>query len=131
MGKKIDKIDPAIIPALQNYDWPGNIRELQNIAERMACIFMNGKLHLEDLPQEILDGGRKESPLFIEKNKKPDAVSINRERQRRKEKMEAFEKKELVELLFKCGGNITQVAREMGVSRNTIYRKINTYGIER
>jgi len=131
IGKKVDKIDPAIIPALQKYDWPGNIRELQNIAERMACIVLNGKLYLEDLPREILDGGRKEHSILIRKDEKSAGININRERKQRKEKIEAMEKEEIMKLLVKSGGNISQAAKEMGVSRNTLYRKINSYGLER
>ncbi|MGI6066629.1 MAG: sigma-54-dependent Fis family transcriptional regulator [Bacillota bacterium] len=128
IGKKIDKIDPAIIPTLQNYHWPGNIRELQNIAERMACIVLDGKLYLEDLPQEILERERKESlPV---RNKKSVVIDIDRERERHKEKIEAQEKEEITNLLIECGGNISQAAKKMGVSRNTMYRKINAYGLK-
>lgn len=131
MGKKIEKVDPGIIPALEKYDWPGNIRELQNVTERMACIVMKGKLYMDDLPREILDGERKHAPVLLRSEEKPETFNISQERQRRKESIEMTEKEEIIKLLIRCGGNISQVAKQMGVSRNTMYRKINFYGLKK
>ncbi len=131
LGKKIDKIDPEVIPALQKYHWPGNVRELQNLAERMACIVLNGKLYLEDLPREILEGGKKKDLLPSERGEESPGINISEERKRQKEKLKSLEKEEIINLLVKHGGNISQAAKEMGVSRNTMYRKINEYGLKK
>jgi len=130
MGKVIDKIDPELLASLEKYAWPGNIRELQNVAERMACIAENGCLDVEDLPLEI----RQIQQVHQEKGNEPRTnsarISVQAERQKKRHLSSAADRDELLHKLVACGGNISQVAAELGVSRNTVYRKIHAYQIE-
>lgn len=123
----IDAYDPGIITALQRYEWPGNARELQNVVERMVCIARDNFLQIHDLPPELL---AEHARPTISQPEAGAGLSVCGERQRRKQHREERECLEIVELLGACGGNITQVAQRMGVSRNTIYRKIRQYNIE-
>lgn len=127
----IDYFEPDIIPALVQYDWPGNARELQNVVERMVCVARNQRLAFKDLPADITSkplqpshGDAKDKRVISE-----DLVSVSLERERRKRDRADRELQEIVDLLAKHGGNITLVARDMGVSRNTIYRKMKQYNI--
>ncbi len=124
----IKKIDPDLIPALKNYDWPGNVRELQNVIERMVCIARENTLRASDLPVEILSHNSfKEQDSGKTNNSR--AISIRNEREKRKQDLAEIEQQEIIKLLAESGGNISQVAREMGISRNTLYRKIKLYNI--
>ncbi|MEQ8175633.1 MAG: sigma-54-dependent Fis family transcriptional regulator [Syntrophomonadaceae bacterium] len=124
----IDQYEPDIIPALKQYSWPGNTRELQNVVERMLCVTQDNTLSVRDLPAEILTGSSG-SPADEEQESDDNTVSIGRQRERRKERLAASECQEIIDLLERHGGNISTVARQMGVSRNTIYRKIRQYNI--
>lgn len=124
----IEDYDPEIIPALKEYDWPGNARELQNVVERMVCVARNKHLAFKDLPGDLLSGAAREYPAKeILVSEAP--ISVGLERERRKQAQADREIQEITEFLGQYGGNITLVAQHMGVSRNTIYRKMKQYNI--
>lgn len=125
----IDKYEPDIIPVLKRYSWPGNTRELQNVVERMLCVTRDNKLSVQDLPAEILAAPLGE-PAGAEQETGDSKLSVGRQRERRKEQLAASECQEIIELLDRYGGNISTVARQMGVSRNTVYRKMRQYNIQ-
>jgi len=128
LNMKIDNYEPDIIPALKHYAWPGNIRELQNTVERMLCVTHGNHLSVQDLPAEIIS----RQPL---KDRGADVGSTSNEpgaggaRERRRHLREEKESQEITEMLEQYGGNISMVSRQMGVSRNTLYRKIKQYNI--
>lgn len=144
----IRSYEPDILPALEQYSWPGNARELQNVVERMVCIAQGGVLKVRDLPIEIITG--KEHPPVVQavdsgfkpvltgtatENETRDGdvgagnPIVARERELHKQRQAAQEQKMLYDLLSRCGGNITMAAREMGISRSTIYRKIKQFNL--
>ena len=126
---EIDYYEPKIVEALTRYDWPGNARELQNVVERMVCVARDKRLSYRDLPSEV----REETIISLQDREqvKPGTIaSVGLERKRRKQLRAAAEEQEIVELLGQYGGNITMVARHMGISRNTLYRKIREYNIQ-
>ena len=59
-----------------------------------------------------------------------EPASVAMERARRKQRQEAVECQEIISMLAACEGNITMAARKLGVSRNTVYRKIRQYSIQ-
>ncbi|MEN6390774.1 MAG: helix-turn-helix domain-containing protein, partial [Syntrophomonas sp.] len=69
-------------------------------------------------------------PSDDEQESDDNTLSIGRQRELRKERLAASECQEIIDLLETHGGNISTVARQMGVSRNTIYRKIRQYNIQ-
>ncbi len=126
---EIDYYEPKIVEALTRYDWPGNARELQNVVERMLCVARDKRLSYRDLPSEV----REETIISLQDREQvnPGTIaSVGLERKRRKQLRAAAEEQEIVELLGQYGGNITMVARHMGISRNTLYRKIREYNIQ-
>ncbi len=124
----VDRImNPAIMHCLSKYNWPGNVRELQNITERLAIMADSQPLTITDLPPEI---------LTLHQGSVPDAAVLRADNiekvpyLQKKQNLLAEQESELIlSLLQKYGGNLTQVARAMGFSRTTLYRKLKLYHI--
>lgn len=118
------KLPEDLIHMLMDYNWPGNVRELKNITERIFYLANNGPITSELLRSELF--------FKTQKNKKqnfPETfVEIDSIHYKRYQK-ELKEKKQLMELIEKHKFNMTKVAAEMCVSRTTLYRRLNKYGI--
>lgn len=116
-------VDTEAMTLLKQYDWPGNVRELQNIVERIMSTVESDVItaeHLSSLlPRQNLNQSSYRSI------KAGEAVC----RQNRKKIKALAEREHIMDLLTQHGGNVSQVAREMGVSRNTLYRKMHDYSI--
>ena len=108
IGKVLKGIDHEAIAALKKYDWPGNIRELQNVMER-AVILSRDLVRVGALPEEIL---RIPHP----------------ENQDSRERLKCAEKEMIGEAINKHGGNRRLAAEELGVSRRTLQYKLKEYG---
>jgi transcriptional regulator of acetoin/glycerol metabolism len=118
------QVDEAVIGALLHYTWPGNVRELENVVEKMIHAVEGGTLTSAHLPQEISHEAGAGTSLPGPVATIPDSGSL-------KQAVAKQERRLLVDLLQRYQGNISLIAREMTVSRNTIYRKIHHYGISR
>ncbi|MBN1350289.1 sigma-54-dependent Fis family transcriptional regulator [candidate division KSB1 bacterium] len=114
------KIDAEAMSYLTNYHWPGNVRELQNVVERVVALTSNKHVHPDDLPDHVLNNSEISSFLPSPEMSLKDA---------RRKWMEKFERNYLIELLHKCNGNISEVARAAQSNRMTIYRMIKNYNI--
>jgi len=125
-GKSFDGVDPEVVEHLKRYRWPGNVRELQNVVERMVSIAEGSRITAEYLPEEIYRPWHSES---CEASSFVQVARIEEEREKRKRMQAERERRRILELLSKHGGNISRVARELGVSRSTIYRKMKIYNI--
>jgi two-component system response regulator AtoC len=137
MGRSLRTFSPAAMDKLLSYDFPGNIRELENILER-ALIFCESPV-IESADIDI-----RETALVPVKVSPPDtvvpaaspAVSAQTEASgppppvSRPESLEAIEKAAILAALERCGGNRTRAAEELGITRKTILNKLKTYGME-
>ena len=125
----IDYVEPGIIECLQQYNWPGNVRELENVVEKMIITARDSGFYLEHLPSEIV--GMQLSPE--ESDPLPARSSPIADPENGSGGMTALlaEHNTIMELLNRYDGNISRIAKEMGVSRNTIYRKMKFYNISR
>lgn len=108
----VEPLDDEVLEALQNYDWPGNIRELQNILERILLKCQGGKITLDLVPGEILGDDRA---------KKPEKELPRKEK---------IKKQALIESINIHQGNLSKAAKYLGISRSTLYRQVKRYGIE-
>jgi transcriptional regulator with PAS, ATPase and Fis domain len=116
MGKNITHIDERIYTAFENYEWPGNIRELQNTIERGMNFAQGNYLALEDMSiTEIND------KAWIE-NKKAGSII--------EEAKKDAERKIIISILKKFDGNKTKSAAFLGISRPLLYQKIKRLGIK-
>lgn len=111
-GQHFDEkpIPDEYIHALQTYNWPGNIRELQNVIERSISLSDDGIPKLKYLPDEVKSSGKQ----------------INNGTKQ----IQNMEKELILHLIDLHKGNLTKVAFEMGVARTTLYRKLNKYKID-
>jgi len=111
--REITSITPAALRALQGYSWPGNVRELKNCLESMIVLAKDPILDLDDLPPRIRPVPAGPPPIEGEVNlKKLEKAAINA-------------------ALAQTGGNKKRAAELLGVSRRTLYRKLEEYGLER
>lgn len=116
---------PEVIEALKNYNWPGNVRELQNVVERAASLAENGVITLRQLPAGLLAPASQRPALVL-----PFAGETFDSRAQRQRVARDSERHRIVSLLDRYAGNVSQVAREMGVSRKTLYNKMRLYVIQ-
>lgn len=114
LGKVVNNIASGVKFLFQSYDWPGNIRELENVIERSISFCEGTTITLEDLPQYL-------------KQKQPRAgnnYSVTDLNLRR------LEEQAITEALRKYDNNISKVAQALGIGRNTLYRKMKEYEIK-
>jgi PAS domain S-box-containing protein len=115
------RIDPQVMGILQRYAWPGNIREFQNVIERMVHALQGTAVSLEDIPEEILRFS--EPPMSVPASLPPGQVSPSTPRNLRELLMEE-ERQKIQTCLRSWNGNMTKAAQELGMARNTLYRKL-------
>ncbi len=133
-GIEINYIEPELLSVLCQYSWPGNIRELENAVERMVCMSRDHVLSRKDIPREILHPHLMKSSEEVNPGRTYSTEAIipprlGAELDRKKKLLEEQDKREIAELILRYGGNISQVARELGVARSTVYRKMKSYDL--
>jgi len=122
-------VDPAVMSYIEKFDWPGNVRELQNVAERAVSLAENEVITVAQLPAELY---AVQEPIEQQVQSVPILPALQERlgRHERRQLLQVAERQEMLVFLSKYGGNISMVARELGISRNTLYRKMRSYGIE-
>jgi PAS domain S-box-containing protein len=123
LGVDIPQAPPEVIGRLQQYDWPGNVRELQNVVERMVNIAAGQAIGPEHLPEEILApnaGATWQTQTALGSK----LAKITDERRKIKDLLADKEREEIFVLLSKNNGNVSLVAKDMGISRASLYRKL-------
>ncbi|MGE0823850.1 MAG: sigma-54-dependent transcriptional regulator [Candidatus Binatia bacterium] len=109
------RVAPAALEKLIAYPWPGNIRELQNVIERMFALSRSSEISLTDLPGPI--SGFEEKPVsFHEYIELPT--------------LEQMERSLILAALQKSQGNKNEAARLLAIDRQRLYRKIDKYGLQ-
>ncbi|WP_319548374.1 sigma-54-dependent Fis family transcriptional regulator [Desulfogranum marinum] len=116
------RVDSDLMHYLYSYLWPGNVRELQNVVERAANLAINGVVSVNQLPSEITHKSLQGLPGGIAT---PKQSSLDQQRKQQQER----EKQQLLHLLDMHHGNVSKVARELGVSRKTVYNRMHRYNI--
>ncbi len=122
-GKDIQKVDPAAIDALKSYDWPGNIREMENIAERAYILEQSDTLAAKNFPKEVMASisGKAHMPVNT-------SLTIQKIR---KQAIEHVEKQYLRELLSEHNGRIKATASAAGISTRQIHKLLTKYGLQK
>lgn len=114
-GGLVTGIDAHAMKALEDYSWPGNVRQLRNIIEKMVVLSAGGKLTLDDVPVEI------QQPVQDVQDE-PDPASDS-------PSLADAERAKILSVLKAAGGNKTKAAEMLGISRRTIQRKMNEWNI--
>ncbi len=109
-------ISPKAMAALQNYSWPGNVRQLRNVIEAAVIMCNTNEIKLYHLPEEIR--------LAEESALEEDAIRL-----KIGTPLSEMEKEVIKATLKKVNGNKAQAARLLGIGRKTLYRKMAEYRI--
>ncbi len=110
LNKEVAKITKEALVALCQYEWPGNIRELQNYIKRATLLSTNNTIDVDSLPDEL-----------VNPKNKAENVDLGLR--------DEAEKKAIVDALAITNGNKTRAAEILGVSRKTMYNKITQYDL--
>ncbi|ARK24845.1 sigma-54-dependent Fis family transcriptional regulator [Sporosarcina sp. P37] len=121
-NRQINSISQAVMQALLQHSWPGNIRELRNTIERLVVFSDNGVVNVQDLPPEIMDHTH---PLPVNSTSK----TVQTESAPFAEQVKDFERKLIVQELEKANGNKLQCAKNLEITRATLYNKMHKLDI--
>jgi len=120
IGRRINKnnieIDKKVLEVLCEYNWPGNIRELENALESAIILSKNNKITIEVIPENIKPF--KSNDLDIKEDREANSLID-------------IEKEVIFKVLKEVKGNITKASRVLGIDRSTLYRKIKKYKISK
>lgn len=120
-GITIESIEPEAKEFLYNYDYPGNLRELKTVVDRMVVLSVDGRITRDGIP--ILFNIKKE----ISMPKSEDYKSIVSFKEYKKESEANY----LQWVLDKTGGNVTEAARKLNISARQLFNKINEYDLKK
>ena len=112
------QINPEVITVLENHAWPGNVRELRNVVESMFLTSSGESLGLDDLPPE------NKIPLVFGCKKIDMQTPVS------KGNLEDSELGFIRETLEADRGNLTLVAKHLGIAKSTLYIKLRKYGLD-
>lgn len=123
--KDIKKIEPAVINFLHSYDYPGNIRELKNIIDRMVILSEDGVITEDGLPimfsfRRLNSGG---APIITSPHYEKIIPYQEFKRNAEKEYLEW--------VLSQVGGNVAEASRQLKISNRQLFNKINDLGIQK
>ncbi len=140
-AKTVDKIHPDSLAALKSYQWPGNLRELQNYIERAFVLADSQELTPDLLPTSVMgDRQAAEEAVFRPTDEKSLVHEFVYNRLRKapenegglhKQIVEPIEKELLVQILDMCKNVQKKAADRLGINRNTLYKKMKEYGLEK
>jgi len=119
MGKSVRGIDGPALRLLEAYDYPGNVRELENILEHAFIRCLDCTIQPEHLPEYLVS--EKGQPL----------ATSSEPRQIEQPKLLSMERQAIQETLDKTGGNYPETCRILGISRSTLLRRIKAFGLTR
>jgi DNA-binding NtrC family response regulator len=116
--KQLLDISPEALAALENYDWPGNIRQLENVVQQAVLVSKGTVLTPEDLPAPVRD-----CKLSPRRNGSPATDSLSHSR-------ESAERSVILRALQEHNYSRSQTARSLRISRVTLYKKMKKYGLD-
>jgi len=131
LGKSVQRISPDAIAALQAYFWPGNVRELENVMERTLLFVEGDEIRLEDLP-DFIRGAAAPAPAAEPVVQIPPLTSLPADASMKeivKGATAAIEKDLIVRALEETGGNVTQSAKKLKISRKSLQNKMKEFGL--
>ncbi len=130
VGKAVSHLDDSAIEALTAYDWPGNIRELENVIERAVVLSDGSSLTLDDLPAEVRRPSRKKARGLVAAGRGRDAEAwSNPGDEPMDEEAESFERRRLLDALSEAHGIKSEAARMLGMPRSTFFSKLKKHGM--
>ena len=128
-GVMIHRVESSLFDALNRYPWPGNVRELENVIRRAVIYCRDGLLSAQHLPPHILSGiaGPTNDPSV-------SLMNTENEGEQRKElghQIATTEREIIEQALYNNNFSRTKTAKELGISRVTLYNKMKKYGMSK
>ncbi len=123
LGKRVKGISEEVLNCFQSYQWPGNVREMQNEIKRMLVLGHEDYLGSDLVSPQILHATPEESQA--------DMMLLTGIEGTLKERVESLEARILKETLMRLRWNKTQAAQELGLSRVGLRNKLERYGLEK
>lgn len=117
LNKNITEFSPEAIKILKSYNWPGNIRELQNVIERAVVLCTGNIITPRELPEDLVQNGETSNIAHIFENETLD------------EALERIEKNLIIKALKKNAYSQTRTAENLGIKRTTLRYKLEKYGL--
>ena len=117
LNLSVKSITPAAMDKLCIYDWPGNIRDLENAIQSAMILSLEGTIDVQQLPVRIKGYEQNDIPLSLGDNN--DIREVNAQ----------VEKELIQETLRKFAGNRTLTAEALNISRKTLFNKMKKYGL--
>jgi len=124
LARDIEGLDDEVLDLFINYDWPGNIREMENLLERLVLMARGQTITLADVPGEIRQAVQEQ--FLLPPEKKP-----SRFKEFIRTHTEEAERQLLVRCLEECGGNVTRAAQQLGLSRKGLQLKMIKYNLRK
>lgn len=118
--KSVTVISSEAMELLINYDWPGNVRQLENAIERAVLLETTEVLQPNNLPPELWSVSKRYSVAFPWDSYFTGNKTFS---------LEEVEKRAIIHALKATGNNVLQAARALGVNRATVYRKMKKYNL--
>ncbi len=142
LRKEITHIEPAAVERLVSYNWPGNIRELENVIERTMLFCEGSVIRVANLPSELMGGGAEErAPAAVAQTPSqpnlaavtiptpPQSEAVGSLKEAVKAETERVERELIQRALDETGGNVTQAARRLKISRKSLQTKMKELGL--
>jgi len=117
-------VDQEVKEKLLRYEWPGNIRELENLIERMMLLAKGGEITINEIPEEFKAAAGKIAALPPDKSKKPFKDYM-------RDHVENVEKQMIIKTLEEADGNVTKAAKQLGLSRKGLQLKMIKYNLRK
>jgi DNA-binding NtrC family response regulator len=108
-GRNLTGFTPLASEALRAFDWPGNVRQLQNEIQRAVLMSEGTQIDQKDLSVVAAANSKENPDLTL---------------------MEAMERNAILQMLKDTQGNKLETAKRLGIGRQTLYNKIKMYGIQ-
>ena len=133
-------ISPEVMELFRHYYWPGNVRELKNVVEKCAVLTVSDTVTMENLPKDVMRQLSSTGPgagfeplvnpggytsLAYESISPTIPDSIDSKTLSPMQSIKEHETRLIVELMKKYNGNKSKVAKEMGISRSTLYKRLD------
>ncbi len=116
-GRSVHEFSAPAMESLMNYDWPGNIRELQNVIERAVILSTGNQVRVEDIRLTALQTPRSDSSMPVI-DVEPREVTL-----------ETLEQEHILAMLDRTSWNKTRTAQILGIERSTLDRKLKRYRV--
>jgi len=121
IGKSVQGLSDDAMKVLEQYEWPGNVRQLENEIERAVTLVEDGAfIRAQDFSDEVR--------RYIENQK---TISLLSSRKSLKDAMEELEREMILQAMESTDWNQTQAAKELGISRQGLIQKLKRYNLDR